>query len=190
MPAKQACPNFKQGLDDFFKHTLAQKYNGQSSPRLVLFSPIAHENLHDRNLPDGTANNKRLELYTAAMAEVARVNKVLFVDLFHPTQELYAKAEKAADHQRRSSDRRRQPARRPGHRQGPVRSADRPMPQAAQLEKIRQAVLDKNFYWFNRYRTVDGYTIYGGRAALSDMQPDGQVPTATSCSARWKSSTS
>ena len=34
------------------------------------------------------------------------------------------------------------------------------------MEKIRQAVLDKNHIWFNRYRTVDGYSIYGGRAGL------------------------
>ncbi|MFO0951948.1 MAG: PVC-type heme-binding CxxCH protein [Isosphaeraceae bacterium] len=27
-------------------------------------------------------------------------------------------------------------------------------------------MLDKSFYWFNRYRTVDGYSIYGGRADL------------------------
>ena len=32
------------------------------------------------------------------------------------------------------------------------------------LEKLRQAVLDKNFYWFNRYRVMDGYNVYGGRA--------------------------
>ncbi len=32
------------------------------------------------------------------------------------------------------------------------------------LEKLRAAVLDKNFHWFNRYRTVDGFSIYGGRA--------------------------
>src|SRR5262249_54546423 len=37
---------------------------------------------------------------------------------------------------------------------------------AQRMEKIRQAVRDKNFYWFNRYRTVDGYSIYGGRADL------------------------
>src|SRR5262249_28940039 len=41
------------------------------------------------------------------------------------------------------------------------------------MEKIRQAVLDKNFYWFNRYRTVDGYSIYGGRADLRFV--DGQT---------------
>ena len=37
------------------------------------------------NLPDGTANNDRLKLYTAAMAEVAKANDVTFVDLFEPT---------------------------------------------------------------------------------------------------------
>ena len=36
---------FKKDLDGFIKHALAQKYNGKSAPRLVLFSPIAHENL-------------------------------------------------------------------------------------------------------------------------------------------------
>ena len=34
-------------------------------------------------------------------------------------------------------------------------------------------MLDKNFYWFNRYRTVDGYSIFGGRADLSFT--DGQT---------------
>src|SRR4029079_12207220 len=36
----------------------------------------------------------------------------------------------------------------------------------AALERLRQAVLDKDFTWFNRYRTVDGYSIFGGRADL------------------------
>jgi hypothetical protein len=36
---------FRTQLDDWITHTLAQKYNGKSAPRIVLFSPIAHENL-------------------------------------------------------------------------------------------------------------------------------------------------
>ena len=64
--------------------------NGKSAPRIVLFSPIAHENLDDPNLDDGRENNKRLKLYTTAMAEVAKANGVLFVDLFAPSSELYA----------------------------------------------------------------------------------------------------
>ena len=41
--------------------TIAQKYNGQGPPRLVLFSPIAHEDLKDRSLPDGTGSVVREE---------------------------------------------------------------------------------------------------------------------------------
>jgi len=37
---------FKQQLGDWIGHTLGQKYNGKSAPRVVLFSPIAHEDLH------------------------------------------------------------------------------------------------------------------------------------------------
>src|SRR5262249_43078335 len=46
--------------------------------------------------------------------------------------------------------------------------ANQPAPRRdpAALEKLRQAIVDKNFIWFNRYRTVDGYSIYGGRADL------------------------
>jgi len=50
---------------------------------VVLLSPIVHEDIEDAvNYPDGSANNKNLALYTAAMAEVAKANAVLFVDLF------------------------------------------------------------------------------------------------------------
>jgi len=45
---------FKQQLDEWITHTLGQKYNGKSAPRIVLFSPIAHENLHNPDLPDGS----------------------------------------------------------------------------------------------------------------------------------------
>ena len=68
---ERTAPEIQRTLDTFIKHTHTQKYNGKTAARLVLFSPIAHENLHDRNLPDGTDNNRRLELYTAALAEVA-----------------------------------------------------------------------------------------------------------------------
>jgi len=164
---------FKKDLDEFIKHTLDQKYNGKNAPRLVLFSPIAHENLHDRNLPDGTENNKRLELYTAAMAEVAKANQVLFVDLFQATRDLYAKAAKPltingihltepGNHLLAEViDRALFPNLAPPRRDLPA------------LEKLRQAVRDKNFYWFNRYRTVDGYSIFGGRADLRFV--DGQT---------------
>jgi len=157
---------FKTDLDAFVKHTLKEKYNGKSAPRLVLFSPIAHENLHDRNLPDGSENNKRIELYAAAMAEVARANRVPFVDLFKATRDLYGKESGPFTingiHPNES-----------GNYQI-ARAIDRALfdrePELTQdkqaFEKLRQAVLDKNFYWFERYRTLDGYNVFGGRADL------------------------
>ena len=79
---------FRRDLKHFITDTLKQKYNGTTSPRLVLFSPIAHENLHDPNLPDGSENNQRLAMYTAAMADIASEQGVTFVDLFTLTRGL------------------------------------------------------------------------------------------------------
>ena len=81
---------FRTQLDDWISHTLAQKYNGKSAPRIVLFSPIAHENLRNPDLPDGVENNRRLELYARAMGDVAHTRGVTFVDLFGPSVQLYA----------------------------------------------------------------------------------------------------
>ncbi|HEV3004662.1 MAG TPA: PVC-type heme-binding CxxCH protein, partial [Pirellulales bacterium] len=163
---------FKRHLDEFVKHTLGQRYNGKSAPTLVLFSPIAHEDLHDRNLPDGTENNRRIKLYTAPMAEVAKAHGVVFVDLFAACRELYTKAGQPLTingvHLNERGDRLVAEAidtelfREPTGKREP-----------AYLEKLRSAVLDKNFYWFERYRTVDGYSIFGGRADLSFV--DGQT---------------
>ncbi|MCS7045950.1 MAG: SGNH/GDSL hydrolase family protein, partial [Gemmataceae bacterium] len=68
---------FKNDLSNFIKKTTSRPVNGKSPPRLVLFSPIAHEDLKDPNLPDGKENNQRLRLYTAAMAEVAKAHGVV-----------------------------------------------------------------------------------------------------------------
>ncbi len=155
---------FKGDLDAFIKHTLGQKYNGKSAPRLVLFSPIAHENLHDRNLPDGRENNQRLELYTKAMAEAAKAAGVWFVDLFHPTLELYAKAPKPLTINGVHLNSRGNEAVARIIDNALFAGAAVPPGNAKELERLHQAVRDKNFYWFHRYRVLDGYNVYGGRA--------------------------
>src|SRR5215472_3203657 len=38
---------FKQNLANYIRNLAQHKYNGKTPPRLVLFSPIGHENLHD-----------------------------------------------------------------------------------------------------------------------------------------------
>jgi len=159
-------PKFKQDLAGYIQNTLKHQYRSNATPRLVLFSPIAHENLHDPNLPDGTANNKNLKLYSEAIAEVARANKVVFVDLFAPSLDLYAKSSKplTIDGVHLSEHGNQMLA--------PIIVASlfpqpaKPQLGNATLEKVRAAVLDKNFYWFNRYRTVDGYNVYGGRSQM------------------------
>jgi len=89
-----ALAGFRKDLAETIDGMLGQKYDGESTPRLVFFSPIAHENLKNPNLPDGSANNQKLAIYTEAMREVCKSKNVLFVDLFAPTQKLYASADK------------------------------------------------------------------------------------------------
>jgi putative heme-binding domain-containing protein len=160
---------FKKNLADFIEHTRQQKYNGKSAPRLVVFSPIAHENLHDPNLPDGRENNRRLALYTEAMRAVCAEAGVPLVDLFHPTTMAGSTPRTINGIHLTAAGDKEVAAIIACALFGPP-PADRP---AELVERIRQAVVDKNFYWFQRYRTVDGYSIYGGRADLQFV--DGQT---------------
>ncbi|HEX5106036.1 MAG TPA: PVC-type heme-binding CxxCH protein, partial [Pirellulaceae bacterium] len=155
---------FKQDLDAWIKHTLSQKYNGESAPRLVLFSPIAQEDTGDHNLASPEANNGRLKLYTAAMAEVAAANSIAFVDLFTPTSAGYASDAKNwtfnGIHLTNYGDQRLASViERALTPSGPLFKRD-----AAQLERLRAAINEKNAQWHARYRTVDGYNVYGGRS--------------------------
>ena len=156
---------FKQQLRDWITHTLSQKYNGESAPRLVLFSPIAHEDLGNPDLPDGREHNALLALYTRAMADVARELSVVFVDLFAPSAELYrtVKAPLTLQGIHLNSEGNRQVA----------QVIDRelfgtaPAHQDAYLARLRQAVVDKDAFWYRRYRVPDGYSTYGDRAFLN-----------------------
>jgi glucose/arabinose dehydrogenase/lysophospholipase L1-like esterase len=162
---REGLNTFKQQLTEWIDHTLAQRYNGKSPPRLVLFSPIAHEDLGNPDLPDGRENNQRLELYTQAMAEVAKAHGVFFVDLFTPSSRLYAvaKARLTIQGVHLNTEGNRQIA------QVIDRAlfGDPPPHQEAYLKKLREAVADKDFHWFNRYRVTDGYSTYGDRAFLT-----------------------
>ena len=159
---------FKGELDKWIKDTLGKKYSDKA-PRIVLFSPIAVENLKNPNLPDGTDLNKQIKPYADAMAEVAKANNVPFVDLFGPTQELYKNADKPLTingiHMTEYGDEQLAPV--------IVKALfgdAAPKLDTAGIEKLREAVNDKNFYFFERYRTLDGYNVYGGRSHLKYKQ--------------------
>ncbi len=156
---------FEQDLNDVIGGMLGQKYNGTSAPRLVMFSPIAHEDLKTPNLPDGSANNQNLVKYTAAMRKVCAAKSIPFVDLFAASQKLYAAASKPLtmngihllDHGNEAVA-------------GVIMEAmfgGPPSAGAANIQKLHDAVLDKNYHWFSRYRVVDGYNVYGGRSKLA-----------------------
>jgi mono/diheme cytochrome c family protein/glucose/arabinose dehydrogenase len=153
---------FKGELDAFITHTQAQKYNGTAAPRLILVSPIAFENLSaKRDLPDGKKENENLALYAKAMGEVAAARKVEFINLFDATAKLYGTLEKPFTRNGfLPSDE--------GYKKlGPVlvdqafgkserKATGKP---AAVVEAIR----DKNWFWFNDYKMLNGVHVDGRR---------------------------
>jgi putative heme-binding domain-containing protein len=153
---------FKKDLGEMLDAMRGQKYNGNSAPQIVVFSPIAHENVKSPLLPDGSVQNVNLEKYTAAMQAICADKGIQFVDIFTPTKSLYINAEK--------------PLTMNGiHLLDAGNKAlaevivsqlfDKGAP--TDVAKLREAVLDKNLYWFSRYRVVDEYNVFGGRSKLN-----------------------
>ena len=168
-------PAFKQNVEDFIKHTQAQKYNGKSAPKLVLFGPMAMEWMNEPNLPSldvVSATNARIKLYSDAMAAVAGANQIKFVDLF--TTSNFGDKPPTAPARPNTINGIHINAK--GDMWNAVNAGDQlftgPSPAEQgqgwwdRIEPLRKAVLDKNFYWFNRYRVTDGFSTYGERAFL------------------------
>jgi mono/diheme cytochrome c family protein len=154
--------NFYNELDAFISHTLAQRYNGKTAPQLILVSPIAFEDLSDQqDLPDGTQENQRLAVFTDAMKRVARDRGVGFIDLFNPTRRLYASSSVPQTINGFAlSD--------AGSRNMATILLDAlfgetPVESEASAELVLEAVKDKNWFWFNDYRILNGVHAYGRR---------------------------
>lgn len=153
---------YKQQLLEFVKKTRGAKPGGEF-PRIVLFSPIAFENTRNPNLPDGTAYNVRLAAYTRATAAAAKEAGVAFVDLFHPSLELYRKATQPLTingvHLSEEGNRQLSEVIAKELFGKSIRTSD-------SLKSLCQAVLDKDLHWWNRYHASDGNDIWGGRSTL------------------------
>ncbi len=158
----QRVANYEAELDAFVVHTLSKAYNGNAAPRLVLVSPIAYENLSkSRDLPDGTKENANLKLYTAAMERVAKKHALTFVDLFTPTQQLYAKAKEPFTTSGFIPNE-------AGYQQLAVILADgvygkQSRASKADPNKVHAVVVQKNWFWQNDYGILNGVHAYGGR---------------------------
>ncbi len=155
--------DYKQLLLEFIKTTRGSKANGKSFPRIVLFSPIAHENLNDPNLPDGKVNNRNLAAYTKATEAAAKEAGVTYVDLFTPSKKLYSKTKQPLTingiHLNAQGNK---------HIGEVIASSllQRQVSASASLEALRESVLEKNWVWHNRYRATDGNDVWGGRSKL------------------------
>ncbi|MCO6455293.1 MAG: HEAT repeat domain-containing protein [Pirellulaceae bacterium] len=157
---------FRRQLDEFVTRTLAQRYNGRSAPRLVLVTPNACEDHSDPHLPDPRRLNGNLQRYARIMSDVAATHRIPLVELFHATQAAYASSTRrlTINGIHLNSEGNRVAA------ELIVRGLFPDLPavdaRSPRLQALRAAVQDKNFHWFQRHRTVDGYSIYGGRSYL------------------------
>ena len=160
-------PAFRQQLDEWIKHTLAQKYNGKSAPRIVLFSPIAHEDLRNPDLPDGRENNVRLELLHRGHGRRWR-------------RRAACRSSTCSRRPGRCSTANRTPLTIDGvhlNEEGNRRLAeiiDRELFGAADAHLLAGLHLGaaaggrrQELPWFNRYRTTDAFATFGDRAFLT-----------------------
>jgi len=153
--------NFKEELSAFVKHTLGQKYNGTTAPQLALVSPIAFQNLTDQfDLPNGEKENGNLLLYTTAMEEVAAQYNVLFVDAFAPSKKWFDAGEKLTIDGLQLNDQ--------GYEKFSKLVIDEIFGgKKIQVEVLRpavkEAVLEKNWFWHNDYKIPNGVHVFGRR---------------------------
>jgi len=154
--------NYKAELDAFIKHTLAQQYNGKSSPQLAIVSPIAFEDLsHQYDLPNGKKENTNLLLYAKAMKQVASENNVLFIDAFNPSEKWYKESDEplTIDGSQLNEA---------GYAKFSNLLADKvfgkSVPTAeAQRDLVHGAVQEKNWMWHNDYKIPNGVHVFGRR---------------------------
>jgi mono/diheme cytochrome c family protein/glucose/arabinose dehydrogenase len=154
--------NYKAELEAFIRHTLAQKYNGTSAPKLALVSPIAYEDLSAKmDVPNGKKENVNLALYTKAMKEVADKHNVTFVDAFGASQSWYAaSAEPLTIDGTQLNEK--------GYARLSVLLADQlfgkvaPKPKADR-QQVHKAVMEKDWMWHNDYKIPNGVHAWGRR---------------------------
>lgn len=162
---------YKEELQAFISHTLTQKYNGTSAPKLILVSPIAYEDLSSKyDLPNGKNENLNLAAYTKAMSDVAAQNNVPFIDVFEQSLNWYDENDDLTIDGFSLNDN--------GYKllcsylsktiYGANLDAN---PHTAEVHK---AVDEKNWYWHYDYKIPNGVHVFGRRYEPfgSDNYPD------------------
>lgn len=153
--------NFKAELEAFIQHSQSQQYNGKSAPQLILVSPIAFEDLSDTwDLPDGLIENTNLKLYTQAVKEVAERMDVPFVDVFNPTKKWFEQKEALTIDGFQLTDK--------GYEKFSQLLADKIFGRSQKAdeshrERVKAAVLEKNWCWHNDFKIPNGVHVFGRR---------------------------
>jgi len=148
---------YTKELEAFIRHTLSQKYNGESVPQLALVSPTAVQDLSDEfSVPDGSEANENLKLYADATKEVAVSNGALFIDAFTPSQRWGAEVTVDGSLLNEYGYEKLAPVL--AHQlfgEGKVDESKR--------EAVHAAVMKKNFTWLNDFKIPNGVHVYGRR---------------------------
>jgi len=183
---------FKNDLDKWVKETKAKNYSGKGSPRIVLFSPAQVDEIFSayETSDAGKRINERLVLYTTAMKAVAGSNQIQFIDLLElmPKNAFFASSYEAPT----NWESKYPPLKTDGFLNNALNGIylneggnetcaevivtslfvkdtfKAPPGRKSDINaKLKAAVLEKAAMWHSRYRTVDGYNVYGGRSKLS-----------------------
>lgn len=88
-----ALDRFEAEFRAYMQRLKSTSFNGRTPPRVLVVSPIYHEDL-GRPLPDPAEHNAALERYTEVMARVAKELGLPFVDLYSPTKRLNTHGER------------------------------------------------------------------------------------------------
>jgi mono/diheme cytochrome c family protein/glucose/arabinose dehydrogenase len=153
--------NFEKELEGFVEHSKNQEYNGSSSPKLVLVSPLAFENLSDKlDLPDGKAINSNLQSYTNAIQKIAKKTEVEFIDIFSMSKKWFSGSEALTIDGFQLND--------DGYQKLGLYLAENVFnegekPNNNNREKVNASVLEKDWFWHEDYKSPNGVHVFGRR---------------------------
>ncbi|MDP6576023.1 MAG: HEAT repeat domain-containing protein [Candidatus Peribacteraceae bacterium] len=152
---------FEEELGAFIRHSLSQKYNGETAPQLAIVSPIAFQDLsYKYDLPNSQSENKYLLMYKDAMKRASEKYKVIFIDVFTPSITWFQKDGVLTIDGFQMNDK--------GYKHLSLFIAEKLFPKrnrkAAKHEKlVREAVLEKNWMWHNDFKIPNGVHVFGRR---------------------------
>ena len=171
---------FRAKFSVFVEGLKSKSFNGKTAARVVIVSPIANENVPGVAAAD--LNNERIKLYADVMRDVAKQQRVGFVDVFTPTLNVGFRSAKANTAEDAASSTNDSTKRAFAERKTTLtingchlnQEGDRVFAHAlfkgtfgedpsSLNEALRQTVIDKDRQFFRRYRPLNTFYYTGDR---------------------------